>query len=427
MNMQWVDTMNIMDIDVDRESKEAKDLLIGPFTSARLKKNKFEGQGKASKLLSICSINKASTWHCWEDPIPTTDEILNRGSSIEGGDPWEGVDSKLHSKWICIKVVSEQPPTKGVKDLKREEEANYEQSSGRDLGGHSAHDNQWRYGNFSPPARSYEHNFYDCYEGNRFRTRNYYNDTSCKRVSRNDVRNGGNYVNIDERFHKRKGEYEGDCETYNYRGFYDYEAWEQKVESLFYFYSLMNAISIIANNVSYVLGIEDKGRNMEKVLDNFLKDLPISLCLNPSLKCYEVSVVELELFLASYLSHVSIYGDLCTISFEGGLSLLLRYVSKCLSSYAFLEESLWHSGSIFDLSCYDFRVMNNASIESIVVGFGLDSALFDILHDKFLGKFVENVNYFSSFLAIVMENHNDFVPLNQLMPFVNGQVEFSYN
>ncbi|KAI5672524.1 hypothetical protein M9H77_12888 [Catharanthus roseus] len=47
-----------------------------------------------------------------------------------------------------------------------------------------------------------------------------------------------------------------------------------------------------------------------------------------------------------------------------------------------------YHGSMFDLSCHDFGVMNNASIESIAVGFGLDGALFDILHDKCLGKCV---------------------------------------
>ncbi|KAI5668388.1 hypothetical protein M9H77_18241 [Catharanthus roseus] len=80
------------------------------------------------------------------------------------------------------------------------------------------HDNQREYDNFSSHARSYEHNFYDCYEGNRFGTRNDYNDTSYKRVPRNDVRNGGTYVNMDERFHKRKCDYEGYHESYNYGG-----------------------------------------------------------------------------------------------------------------------------------------------------------------------------------------------------------------
>ncbi|KAI5669027.1 hypothetical protein M9H77_18880 [Catharanthus roseus] len=108
------------------------------------------------------------------------------------------------------------------------------------------HDNQWEYGNFPPHARSYEHNSYDFYESNRFGDR--------------DFRNGENYANIDERFQKRRDDYEGDYDSYNYGGYhsrkssqtlettsrplsyknlklsllcgnfcpYDYEAWEQK-------------------------------------------------------------------------------------------------------------------------------------------------------------------------------------------------------
>ncbi|KAI5681295.1 hypothetical protein M9H77_02522 [Catharanthus roseus] len=120
----------------------------------------------------------------------------------------------------------------------------------------------------------------------------------------------------------------------------------------------------VANYISNVLGIEDKGRNIEIEFGAILEELP---------------------------------------------------------------ESLLHSGSMLDLSYYDFGVMNNASIESIVVGFGLDDALFDILHDKYLGKIVENVGYVSSFLNTFIENHNDFVSLNQFMSFVSGQVELSCN
>ncbi|KAI5683107.1 hypothetical protein M9H77_04335 [Catharanthus roseus] len=86
---------------------------------------------------------------------------------------------------------------------------------------------------------------------------------------------------------------------------------------------------------------------------------------------YEVSLVELELFLESYLSHVSIYGHLCAISFGGGLFLIVAYASTCISAHAFLEDSLLHSDSMFDPPCHDFGVMNNASIESILVGFRL--------------------------------------------------------
>ncbi|KAI5676625.1 hypothetical protein M9H77_07575 [Catharanthus roseus] len=39
----------------------------------------------------------------------------------------------------------------------------------------------------------------------------------------------------------------------------------------------------IINYVSCVLGVEDKGKRMEKELGNYLEDLPISPLLNPSL------------------------------------------------------------------------------------------------------------------------------------------------
>ncbi|KAI5653421.1 hypothetical protein M9H77_30608 [Catharanthus roseus] len=170
------------------------------------------------------------------------------------------------------------------------------------------------------------------------------------------------------------------------------------------------------------LRVEDKGRSMEKELGAIFEELSISLSHIPSLMCYEVSLMQLELFLEYYLSHVSIYGDLYAISFCSGLFLLVPYLSKCLSSHVFLEDSLSHSGSMFDPSYYDLGVMNNASIESIVVGFGLNCALFDILHDNCLGKFVENVGYVFSFLDTFMENYSDFVSLNQLMSFVSGKV-----
>ncbi|KAI5673882.1 hypothetical protein M9H77_14246 [Catharanthus roseus] len=63
-------------------------------------------------------------------------------------------------------------------------------------------------GNFSHHARSYEHNSYDCHEGNRLGARMRYNDTSSKGVPRYKVKNGGNYMKMDERFHKRRGNFD---------------------------------------------------------------------------------------------------------------------------------------------------------------------------------------------------------------------------
>ncbi|KAI5663920.1 hypothetical protein M9H77_23243 [Catharanthus roseus] len=65
------------------------------------------------------------------------------------------------------------------------------------------------------------------------------------------------------------------------------------------------------------------------------------------------------------------------------------------------EDPLLNSGSMFDPSCHDFGFMNNASIDSIVVGVRLECALLDILHDKCVEKFVENVVGLSLLAAAV--------------------------
>ncbi|KAI5676589.1 hypothetical protein M9H77_07539 [Catharanthus roseus] len=91
----------------------------------------------------------------------------------------------------------------------------------------------------------------------------------------------------------------------------------------------------VVKHISCMLGIEDKGINMEKDLGAILEELPISLSLNPSLMGHEVSFVQLKLFFASYLSHVSIYGDLCAFSFLHDLFLTMPYMSKYLSSHVF--------------------------------------------------------------------------------------------
>ncbi|KAI5668808.1 hypothetical protein M9H77_18661 [Catharanthus roseus] len=72
---------------------------------------------------------------------------------------------------------------------------------------HITSHSQWGYGNFFPYARSYKHNSYDCCEGNRLGARNGYNDRPYKRVPRNEIRNEGNYVHMDGRFHKRRDDY----------------------------------------------------------------------------------------------------------------------------------------------------------------------------------------------------------------------------
>ncbi|KAI5663225.1 hypothetical protein M9H77_22548 [Catharanthus roseus] len=86
----------------------------------------------------------------------------------------------------------------------------------------SSHSNLYpmkAYGNFSPHAKTYEHNSYDCHEGDILGTRNDHNDRTYNRVPRNKVRNKGNYVNIDRRVHKKRGDYEGYYDSYSYGGY----------------------------------------------------------------------------------------------------------------------------------------------------------------------------------------------------------------
>ncbi|KAI5667366.1 hypothetical protein M9H77_17219 [Catharanthus roseus] len=145
----------------------------------------------------------------------------------------------------------------------------------------------WELGTYR--SRSYEHNSYDCYKSNRLGGRDCYNEISCKGVPRNEVRNGGNYVNVDERFHKRRDDCEGYNENYNYGGYnyrrssqtlgtisrhlscnklkllllrgtfgpYDYEAWEQKVESLFYSYCVKEEekFKLVLKSLSYEVNV----------------------------------------------------------------------------------------------------------------------------------------------------------------------------
>ncbi|KAI5667721.1 hypothetical protein M9H77_17574 [Catharanthus roseus] len=113
-----------------------------------------------------------------------------------------------------------------------------------------------------------------------------------------------------------------------------------------------------------IMRSKDKGRNMEKELDITLEDLLISLSLNPSLMWHEVCFVELELFLASCLSHVSIIEDTCAISFVGA---------------------------------------------------------------KLKGELVENCDFVPSFLYASMKNFDGFIPSIQLLCSVIPQLEFPYD
>ncbi|KAI5652873.1 hypothetical protein M9H77_30060 [Catharanthus roseus] len=105
---------------------------------------------------------------------------------------------------------------------------------------------------------------------------------------------------------------------------------------------------------NHIKNSEDQEEIVEKELFQCHEDSSINPSLNPFLLSHEVSYEELKWFRASYVTHVSIIGDACSISFGGGLFLVVPYVSKYLSSHTSFEESLMHSGVKFDPSCYYF-------------------------------------------------------------------------
>ncbi|KAI5682745.1 hypothetical protein M9H77_03973 [Catharanthus roseus] len=101
--------------------------------------------------------------------------------------------------------------------------------------------------------------------------------------------------------------------------------------------------------------VEDQGRSMEEDLGTILEDLSISLSLNPS--------------------------------------------------FSFHEASSMHSSAKFDPSCYGFGMLDDTSfVDPNIVGLEISDALFDILHDEYLGKFIEEVDYAFPFLGAFMKN-----------------------
>ncbi|KAI5681765.1 hypothetical protein M9H77_02993 [Catharanthus roseus] len=119
----------------------------------------------------------------------------------------EGTSGSSHSNLDPIKVIMQKFQLIG-KDMKeiRGNITNLfvEHRDQSNIRGQVISHTQRIYGNFTPHARTFEHNSYDYYGDNRLGTRNGYNDKSYKRVPRNEVKNGGNYVKMDEKFHKEE-------------------------------------------------------------------------------------------------------------------------------------------------------------------------------------------------------------------------------
>lgn len=88
------------------------------------------------------------------------------------------MDDELHHIQRTMEEMVKQLSTivKDVGDIKREENAILKLSTRSNIGGHSIPNNQRGYGNFSPYPKSYEHNSYDFYQGNRLGDRNGFMD-----------------------------------------------------------------------------------------------------------------------------------------------------------------------------------------------------------------------------------------------------------
>ncbi|KAI5671461.1 hypothetical protein M9H77_11825 [Catharanthus roseus] len=215
------------------------------------------------------------------------------------------VNETLGSLQQSIKGLARQYQSvaRDVKDLKRKEEANYEQNLMSII--------------LMIAMRAID-----------LELEIVYNGISCKGVPRNYVRNGGNYVNIDK--------------SYNYGGYncrrkssptlgttssplsynnlrlplfcgtfcpYDYEAWEKKVESLFYSY------------------------------------------------CF--SFKELKLFLELYASYVTLVGNVMVNPFTCDLAFDIDHMLKCSFPCTYLEKQLLVSIARFKPSYHDLELLHD--------------------------------------------------------------------
>ncbi|KAI5652266.1 hypothetical protein M9H77_29453 [Catharanthus roseus] len=66
-------------------------------------------------------------------------------------------------------------------------------------------------------------------------------------------------------------------------------------------------------------------------------------------------------------------------------------------------------------------------VDSNIVSFEVDCALFDFLHDEYLGKFIEDIDYVFPFLDALRKNFVRVTRLNQRLHLLSSPVEFSYN
>ncbi|KAI5682079.1 hypothetical protein M9H77_03307 [Catharanthus roseus] len=293
---------------------------------------------------------------------------------------------------------------------------------------------QWGYGNFSPYARSYEYNSYDCYGNNRLGARNVYNDISCKIVPRNEIKNEGNYVKIDERFHKGRRNVEryhdimiimsiamvvrtcimsimiviamevenhegqrqgqgkvkfvessmGEKSTKIYEHSQVQNRNEEKIQSQFFIF-LTTTCGTKPNH-----GMKAKEEGMGKELNIGYEDTSISLSLNPSLLCHEFSFKELKLFLELYVSYVTSVGNVTVNPFTCDKALDVYHMLQCSSPCVYLDKQLFDSVARIKPSYHDLQLLHdNLFFDLLVVNFSSSCAFMRSKIHIFFRSFVE--------------------------------------
>ncbi|KAI5668939.1 hypothetical protein M9H77_18792 [Catharanthus roseus] len=109
---------------------------------------------------------------------------------------------------------------------------------------------------------------------------------------------------------------------------------------------------------------------MKKELGHILEDISLSLSLNLSSLCYEVSLEELKSLLDSHNFKVRLTGDMCIIAFEGNLFLLMLSMKNFLSSHLSLEDPYMSSSVMFYPSYCGFGNLDETFlVELNFVGF----------------------------------------------------------
>ncbi|KAI5680843.1 hypothetical protein M9H77_02070 [Catharanthus roseus] len=184
-----------------------------------------------------------------------------------------------------------------------------------------------------------------------------------------------------------------------------------------------NSIKIISffpskSYMYFLMFFKERIRTPRKELRIIHGDITMSFSLNSFSLCHEVSLGELDMLLVVYTSHVSIFGELCSISLDGNLFLLMPCMLKCLTPCVSLENQLFpnmfnclslHASFVnhlipseakLDLLYFKHEKLHDDSfMEPKVVESWLACAIFYVLHARIEGKHIENNNYVLTFFA----------------------------